>query len=146
MAAKDHLNNDQLRMFLRPSEIMGLVTDSVDRRQAVVQEHYFRTGQPMEALWEDKTEELVTAPEHQKLLTSVAMYGVKRPVTIIPPTSPSYPTQHSDYTMGQGHHRVAAAKELDDNMYIPVVYDWDFNHTNDPDYAPDDEEDLGGIY
>jgi len=88
--------------------------------------------QPMEDLWRDKTNEVDNYFEFQVLSERLEKEGVHRPVIIIPPSSPHYRTSTEEYTMGQGHHRVAASKQLEDKeqreRYIPVIYDWDFNH------------------
>lgn len=133
MAASDHLNNDQLRMFMRPDEITGLVEDSVDRRQAEVEEHRFRPAQTMENLWKNKMSEVEKITQHQELAASVEKSGVMRPVTIMPPT------EKEGWTMGEGHHRVMAAKRAEEKtgkqQYVPVVYSSDWAETNYPEYG-----------
>ncbi len=143
MAAKNHLNPKQLKLFMTPDEIMSSVTDSVDRTTPYtdsvyddetgeyVDVHY--PGQTMDELWDNKLSESKGKgwgiPE--PLYDSIAKHGVKRHVTL-------QPNYHDDgYTMGQGHHRVAAAadiaKKTGDQVFIPVIYDddWDFSSTRE---------------
>ena len=133
MAASDHLNSDQLRMFMRPDEITELVEDSVDRRQAEVEEHHFRPAQTMENLWKNKMSEVEKIPQHRVLAASIEKVGVFRPVTIMPPT------KREGWTMGEGHHRVMAAKKAEEKtgkqQYVPVVYSSDWAETNNPEYG-----------
>ena len=88
--------------------------------------------QPMEDLWRDKTNEVDNYFEFQVLSERLEKDGVQKPVIIVPPSGPHYRTNTEEYTMGQGHHRVAASKQLEDKeqqeRYIPVIYDRDFNH------------------
>ena len=125
MAASDHLQGEQLRMFMRPREVMDLVTESVDRPTARERSYGLPVRKSMEDVWEWKKEEAL----ERGLASNVGIHGVQRPITIVPPHKEWNPT---GYTMGQGHHRVAAAKVVEDESgseyYIPVQYDEDFNY------------------
>lgn len=123
MAAHEHLQGEQLRMFMRPHEVMGLVKESVDRP----------VMQSLEGLWKEKDEELDYGG-YRTLNRSVKNKkgGVMRPITIVPPSG----IHDRIYTMGQGHHRVVSAlraeKETGQERYIPVMYDPDFDYTQNP--------------
>lgn len=122
MAAKNHLQGEQLRMFMRPQEVMDFVKDSVDRP----------SRETMEDLWREKDEELDYGYRHLYKTVRQQSGGVHRPITIIPPNYSS----DDVYTMGQGHHRVVASlraeKRTGKERYIPVVYDSDFNYSQGP--------------
>lgn len=126
MAASDHLQGEQLRMFMRPREVMDLVTDSVDRPTARERSYGLPVRKSMEDVWEWKREETRVKG---KLSDDVKIHGVRRPITVVPPHEEWNPT---GYTMGQGHHRVTAAEMAEDasggEYYIPVQYDEDFNY------------------
>lgn len=140
MAARNHLNQHQYKLFMTGDEIKGLVSDSVDRRSheisnTILDPNSFEkvsTGVPtpaetMDELWKSKES------ESSKLKDTIAKEGVQRHVTIVP-------EHDGTFTMGQGHHRVAAASALareGRQVYVPVVYDTDFNYSGDEtgDYA-----------
>ena len=127
MAASDHLQGEQLRMFMRPHEVMGLVTESVDRPTKREQSFGLSVSRTMEQLWEGKRKDL--GDSHAGLEEDVERHGVEKPITIVPPHEEWNP---EGYTMGQGHHRVVAAemaeKETGAEQYLPVQYDEDFNY------------------
>ena len=122
MAASDHLQGEQLRMFMRPSEIQDLVEDSVDVG-------YYQQFNPkiknVDDVWKQKEQEMVN-DYHVHLERDVEKKGVEKPIVIIPPSSSNYNTNYKTYTMGQGHHRVVAAKKAEQKtgqeQYLPVVY------------------------
>ena len=47
---------------------------------------------------------------------------------------------YKDFTMGQGHHRVKSAEVAEfktgKEYYVPVVYDWDWDETDNKRYDP----------
>ena len=123
MAAKDHLNNYQYRLFMTGDEIKNLVSDSVDRQLAYedvdpeTREVYTVPEQTMDEMWAGKS--------HPILKNHISKYGVKRHATI-------QENPDGTFTMGQGHHRVQASSELakeGKEVYVPVMYDHDFNYT-----------------
>ena len=124
MPAHEHLNKDQLRMFMRPQEIYDLTIESIDRAD----------GETLEDTWVNKESEIKDVMYH-KLVNNVLEEGVKRPITIMLNHG-----HYKDYTMGQGHHRVKAAeyaeKATGKEYYVPVVYDWDYNETEKKQYDP----------
>lgn len=133
MAASDHLQGEQLRMFMRPREVMDLVTESVDRPTNRFVIDGLPARKSMEDVWKQKGEEALA----RGLTNNIKVHGVQKPITIVPPHEEWNPT---GYTMGQGHHRVAAAKFLEDasdsEYYIPVQYDEDFNYGHYPTVWP----------
>jgi len=126
MAASDHLQGEQLRMFMRPREVMALVTESVDRPVGLSSTVSSTPGWTMEKVWEGKRKDLDDS--HAGLEEDVEIHGVQKPITIVPP----HKENPEGYTMGQGHHRVVAAEMAEDatgdEQYIPVQYDKDFNY------------------
>ena len=125
MAAHEHLNKNQLRMFMRPQEIYDLTVDSIDRAD----------GETLEDTWVNKESE-INDGSYNDLVDSVLEKGVKRPITIMLNHG-----HYKDFTMGQGHHRVKAAEYAEDatgkEYYVPVVYDWHWDETENKQYDPD---------
>ena len=128
MAAKDHLQGEQLRMFMRPSEIQDLVKDSVD---VGYYQQFNSKIKNVDDVWNKKEDEMVNS-EYVRLAKEVKEKGVQKPVVIIPPSSSNYETGYKTYTMGQGHHRVVAAKKAEQNTgqeyYLPVWYHKEMNY------------------
>lgn len=124
MAAHEHLNKNQLRMFMRPHEIYELVVDSIDRAD----------GETLEDTWVNKESEIEDG-SYNGLVDSVLKEGVKRPITIMLNHG-----HYKDFTMGQGHHRVKSAEYAEDatgkEYYVPIVYDWDWDETDNKRYDP----------
>ena len=125
MAAHEHLNKNQLRMFMRPQEIYDLTVDSIDRAE----------GETLEDTWVNKESEIEDG-SYNDLVDSVLEEGVKRPITIMLNHG-----HYKDFTMGQGHHRVKSAEYAEDatgkEYYVPVVYDWHWDETENKQYDPD---------
>lgn len=124
MSRKDHLNPNQLKLFMSPEEILSSVHDSVD----------LGYGEDMGDLMEQKLSESKGTPRgsQDSLYDSISRHGVKRHVTL---------EQDPDggLIMGQGHHRVAAAADLNKRfgrtIEIPVIYDdWNWNYSNEHEY------------
>lgn len=124
MPAHEHLNKNQLRMFMRPHEIYDLTVDSIDRAD----------GETLEDTWVHKESEINDG--YIDLANSVLKEGVKRPITIMLNHG-----HYKDFTMGQGHHRVKSAEYAEDatgkEYYVPVVYDWHWDETENKQYDPD---------
>jgi hypothetical protein len=131
-------NPNQYKLFMRPQELMDTIKRSVDEGIVSYQtRRYGEHGRVMNALWHQKSAELKGYPYH-RLVDSIAQHGVLRPITI------------EDYSgtplfMGQGHHRVVAAHQVEQQtgrqIYIPVVYNDDYNHTdNENEYPMTDVE------
>lgn len=122
MSASKHINPNQLKLFMTPQEIMDTISGSVDLGD-----------DSMEELWAEKLAESKgrTYGQPKSLYNSIKEHGVQRHVTL---------TEERDgsLVMGQGHHRVAAAadiaKKTGREMFIPVIYDSDWNYTNSPEY------------
>ena len=123
MAAKDHLNNYQYRLFMTGDEIKNLVSDSVDRLHGYQDvdpdtgKTYKVPAETMDEMWAGKSN--ISLREH------IRKHGVNRHVTLV--TEPD-----GSFTMGQGHHRVQASSDLakeGKQVYVPVMYDHDFNYT-----------------
>jgi len=99
------INPNQLQMLMKPSEIRGMLKGSVD---------YVPTADPTRD-WEGKAED-----NKLGLNESVAKEGVRNPVII-----DHWQQVRGEPVMGNGHHRVQAAKELEDSgkeIYVPVLH------------------------
>lgn len=139
MSASKHINPNQLKLFMTAQEVMDSVSDSVDRAREY-QDVDPETGeiitvpeQTMEDLWKDKLSESKGRGYlgQKPLYDSIKEKGVQRHVTL--QTNPD-----GSLTMGQGHHRVAAAadiaKKTGKQMYVPVIYDDDWWYTDSGEY------------
>ena len=125
MSAKDNLNPDQLRMFMRPGEIMNMVTDSPDRH----------SGDTMGDHWDVKAQQVAEEPEFQQLKRSIKKHGVKSPVSVYVDFTPWEDSEGSDswtgsvhpFALNDGHHRVVIADQLEretgKHVYLPVTYE-----------------------
>ena len=127
-------NPNQMYLFATGKEIMEHVTDSVDNppdRQR---------RENREQMWYRKLRE-----SHDRgYLPLFARSGIDTPVTILPYGKgiafEDNDTTEPGFTMGQGHHRVATANALSQRgheVYVPVVYDNDFNYSDMPSYLED---------
>jgi polysaccharide deacetylase 2 family uncharacterized protein YibQ len=137
MSASKHLNPKQLKLFMTPDEIMESVSDSVDRAGSYTVVGYETGGQitvpeeTMEDLWKTKLAESKGRRQPTSLYNSIKEHGVQRHVTL--------QMEHDgSLTMGQGHHRVAAAadiaKKTGRQIYIPVAYDDDWGYSDSAEY------------
>lgn len=122
-------NPNQLKLFMRPNEIMDTITDSIDVGMVDVQTRMTKK-QPkiMKEVWSRKRREL-RGKQYSGLTESIKQHGVIRPITI--QDIPGEPLR-----VGQGHHRIVASakveKETGRQIYIPVVYDKNYNYTENP--------------
>lgn len=124
-------NPKQFKLFMRPQELMDTIRYSVDDHMSPV----YRTGtrdEVMDELWKFKRGELRSQP-YSGMVRSIEQHGVLRPVTI---------EVHGKQplTMGQGHHRVAASKRVEEKtgrqVYIPVVYHDNLHHSENTELYP----------
>ena len=114
---------EQLPMFMKAGEIKSKITSSADPG-----------GGNMEYLWGYKLHEAKTgairnarylptrARKGASLYDSIKAKGVQKPVELERRTSKSK-TKPIEYSLGEGHHRVAAAADINPNMLIPVIHD-----------------------
>lgn len=118
------VNPNQMYLFATGDELMKHVERSVD----AYDDDDGNPGYPMEDLWRQKRRESIK----WGYIDQFDKQGIQRPVTI------QYDEGPKKFTMGQGHHRVAAAHEINKtrgrNLSIPVVYSNDWDYTND-DYS-----------
>lgn len=124
MSASEHLNPNQLCLFMQARELMDVPTpewgDGNDD---------YRTMRQDVDLYHGKLEESKHGYEHdtfrnlkydskvrgkRNLYESIQREGVKSPVTL----------SHSGglTSIDDGHHRIAAANDIDPEMYISVRY------------------------
>ena len=123
----DHEDPNQLKLFMRPQELMDTIRYSSD--ESVVDKSTRAEGdrdKTMSSLWSIKRSELY-GRHYSGLVESIKNHGVLRPVTIEDRSG-------APLTMGQGHHRVAAANMVEQNtgkpVFIPVVYGDDAHHSD----------------
>lgn len=120
MAASDNLNPDQLRMFMRPQEVMDYVTDSLD-----AEDYNDGNFASIDDVWRGKEQEVEQDPYFQDLKKAIKVEGVHKPIElahdIYRPSS-----DHRSVFMSDGHHRVVIAKQLEEetgkHYYLPVTH------------------------
>lgn len=120
MSASDNLNPDQLRMFIQAKELMDTPT------REWLSEPFMpsRTMREDLGLYIGKLRESQTGSEHdvhtskkrggKSLHQSVKDEGVKHFVTL---------KQGKQTLINNGHHRIAAANDVNPDMFIPVRYE-----------------------
>ena len=122
---QDNLHPEQMRLFMRPSEIMSSVTGSEDAYEA---------GESLERTWDRKEWETKQPKgKHRSggLYKTLKKEQVRNPVelyvrqgTKLNPWEPM--SEHLE--MGEGHHRVAAAAAVERatrgrvTHWVPVEY------------------------
>lgn len=114
--SKRVINPNQLQMFMKPSEIRRQLTGSVDQQPV---------ADPTKD-WEGK--------KTTHLKTRIAEEGVRDPVILDHGEKAAgmdrsifskEPLPKNPVSMGNGHHRLQAAKELEDEgreIYVPVLH------------------------
>lgn len=131
-------NPNQLYLFATGKEIMEQVGESVDR-----------VGGTMDDMWRRKTQESIDWGYPEKFKNQ----GIQDPITIVTPDVPAselpvnmrqqVKTLRAEgkdvpFIMGQGHHRVATGNLLGHQgheVYLPVVYDHNFNFSETKEYS-----------
>jgi hypothetical protein len=103
-------------MWYTPGEVKKMVgNESIDRRKE----------ETIDQMWSRKADEARvgdpqhsrTPVEHTRTLTqSVASQGVKKPIRLMRDTG------RGQTVLLDGHHRVAAAAEVNPNMLIPAIH------------------------
>ena len=115
MAARN-VSHQQLAMWYTPGEVKKMVgNESIDRRK----------DESIDQMWSRKADEARvgdvthsrTPVKHQRTLTqSVAQKGVSKPIRLM------RDTDAGRTILVDGHHRVAAAAEVNPSMLIPAVH------------------------
>lgn len=105
MAAKKHINPNQLKLFMTAQELM----DHFEPNPGDVEDH----ASP-QAMWNTKLAE----SKENKLHEDIENIGVRIPVTIT--DSPQEGSKKP--IIRGGHHRLAAAYDINPKMEIPVNY------------------------
>lgn len=121
MAASDHLRGEQLSMFMPAKTLRGMRPHLGDIEAET--EAWGDYQEPGEAgpgmrnkkrfMWQVKLEE---SNDFDDLYGSIAQEGVHTPVVV----------QHygkSKTRLAEGHHRVAAAYNINPNMEVPVEHE-----------------------
>ena len=111
MAAADHVNPQQLRMFMTARELYN--THSIDV-PLHPEARYGGAWKTMGAMWKSKAKDNKT----NNVPASVAAHGVHMPVTL------AHGRDFGDATVIEhGHHRILAAYKHDPDMLIPVEHE-----------------------
>ena len=129
MSASSNLSSQQLAMFMTAKEIKEGVNASFDRG-----------GRNLDELWSNKLRESKSGairnaryvPTRKRkgntLYESIQEHGVREPVELMHrkhPIERNHPGEDIPPGMhlAEGHHRVAAAYDIDPNMLIPVIHE-----------------------
>jgi len=149
MPAHEYLNGEQLSMFLPAKKLIELPPNPyelIEERNYAEEMDYDETPkQTASRLWASKLENSQQDPEpggatdagdfelpekydeNLDLYDSIQKHGVINPIPLgftdqaaEPKTSPLL-FGKSQYVIG-GHHRIAAAKDINPNMELPVMY------------------------
>lgn len=122
MSASDHLNPDQLRLFMQAKELM----DTQTREWLPERDMAPRTMREDLGLYSGKLRETHEGSEHdsfapkergkKSFYQSIEAEGVKTPVLLRQVMTTDQPS------IWDGHHRIAAANDINEDMYIPVRY------------------------
>jgi hypothetical protein len=123
-------NPDQLRLLARPSEILGRLRGFLDSDELewdeITPERYAKSKMHLTKLEE---------AHRSGLADSMRSEGVKLPIVLMPPgpKARAYMTPEQTsmsrvrhFQMGNGHHRLAAAFELEQqghDIHLPLIYD-----------------------
>lgn len=117
MPAKRHINPSQLKMFMTPKELMEHFQPNpgdIDHHDIEMYDDggNARSDEDINSeFWDIKRDE----NDLSGLTEDVAAIGVRTPVTV------QYHKLHGPVIRG-GHHRIAAAMEVNPDMLIPVNY------------------------
>jgi hypothetical protein len=134
MAAKDALRSEQLAMFIPAKDIIQASPLPGDKHYT--EESSFTKKETNQELWDRKLDEstyhnadttsdqLTTDIYGISLHGSIASEGVKEPVRLMW-------DGREVPTVAQGHHRIAAAHNIDPEMLVPVM------HYDDDEYLAD---------
>ena len=119
--------SQQLRMFMRPGEILDTIQGSADAGAGRSNVEHMVRGSKLD-----------TAQGRQSgnttLYESIRQGGVRKPIILYPGSEhggyAGEDSRSAHFWLGNGHHRVASAEEAEratgKQQYIPVVHDNDF--------------------
>jgi hypothetical protein len=120
MAAQDNLNPNQMRLFMQAKELMdtmsGHVATGSDKYAPMSQApglyksklHESKEGSAASTLFSKKRGK-------DSLYQSIQKEGVRTPIRLR--------MHQGTEQINDGHHRVAAANDINPEMYLPVSYD-----------------------
>lgn len=121
MAAKNHLNPKQLKLFMTARELMNMPAgDDLEEWRPMAQNP---------DLLNEKLEESMDPNAYAKvydnlnLHDSIKTHGVQDPINI-----EFFSRDHDDTVISDGHHRVASAFNINPDMIIPIEYGDDSVH------------------
>ena len=118
MAASNHLNPKQLKLFMTARELMHMPAgDDLEEWRPMAEN---------KNLFHEKLGESIS----DSLFQSIKEEGVKEPVTL-----EFFSRQHDNTVISDGHHRIASAFAANPNMIIPIEYGDDkylYNMGEDP--------------
>lgn len=128
MSASDHVNPDQLKLFMTARELREQYWPNFEDIQHA--DRHVGTGSDddvVNSVWDRKLKE----SKESGLYEDIKDLGVRIPVTVEDNPWPGAPSKPQVYG---GHHRIAAAYDINPDMLIPVNYDediedaWEVDH------------------
>lgn len=119
MPASNHLNHQQLRLFMTADEMMDLPTGDSETWASLRKEPELVKRKLTEGILgpEDFTHGEHAADDEPTLFESIKEHGVKEPITL------RFVGDHSTPVIANGNHRIAIAHHLDPNTYLIPEYD-----------------------
>jgi hypothetical protein len=118
MAAQEHLNHEQLRMFIPAWELMDHAAGHTEGYDG---QYVKMSNSPK--MYANKLEESKHSGWNENrtndtLYENIKKEGVKSPISLRLKSFSSLPGPQ----INDGHHRIASAYDIDPNMEIPVRY------------------------
>jgi hypothetical protein len=121
MAAKNHLNPKQLKLFMTARELMDMPAgDDLEEWRPMSQNP---------DLLNEKLEESMDPISYAKMYDNLNLHdsikekGVQNPVNI-----EFFSRENDETVISDGHHRVASAFSINPDMFIPIEYGDDSKH------------------
>lgn len=127
MPASDHLHPYQMKLFMQAKELADIrASDSPFSIHSLSESSSLYKNKLQESKEGTAHDARIKAkPEQQTLHQSIAKDGVRSPVQIAAyreDTEDGGEGPNWEEFLRNGHHRVAAAYDIDPEMYIPVQY------------------------
>jgi hypothetical protein len=117
MAAKDHVNPQQLKLFYTAGELMNMEAGDSEDAGSLSSDTELRDVKLTESLtdkhrvFDDPAYDKATG---ESLYESIQKHGVKKPVTI--------GIDDNGTWVSNGHHRIVSANQVNPDMYVPHEY------------------------
>ncbi len=120
MSSSDHINSQQLRMFIPAGELRDTIEGwvGVGSQEDVIAHNLMESRLPPESLRYTP----LPGQWDKSLYESVRDEGVQDPVAVSLSVGATDLGPDGSMVLGDGHHRVASASTIDPTMEVPVRY------------------------